>query len=113
MAGEPYVKDGGYAKSKLDGAKEADGDDKNEEKDEDDDDEEPPDMRSVLWFLNQQEWISNLNIGNIMQIQAFSMKDFMNLNRDEGELNRENFLERLSILTVSYFCMSTEMRFLL
>jgi hypothetical protein len=53
MAGEPYVKDGGYAKSKLDGAKEADGDDKNEEKDEDDDDEEPPDMRSVLGFLNQ------------------------------------------------------------
>lgn len=30
--------------------------------------EEKPDMRSVLGFLNQNEWIYNLNIGNIMQI---------------------------------------------
>lgn len=28
--------------------------------------EEKPDMRSVLGFLNQNEWIFNLNIGNIM-----------------------------------------------
>ena len=41
------------------------------------------------------------------------MKDFMNLNRDEAELNRDAFLEKLSVLTVSYFCVSTEMRFLL
>jgi hypothetical protein len=25
-----------------------------------------PDMRSILGFLNQNEWISNINIGNIM-----------------------------------------------
>ena len=25
-----------------------------------------PDMRSVLGYLNQSEWISNINIGNIM-----------------------------------------------
>ena len=37
--------------------------------DEDEDlEEEKPDMRSVLGFLNQNEWIYNLNIGNIMQI---------------------------------------------
>lgn len=29
---------------------------------------EDADMRSVLGFLNQNEWIYNLNIGNIMQI---------------------------------------------
>jgi hypothetical protein len=33
--------------------------------------------------------------------------------RDETELQRYGFLEKLSILIVSYFCMSTEMRFLL
>jgi regulator of replication initiation timing len=27
---------------------------------------EEPDMRSVLGYLNQNEWIYNLNIGNIM-----------------------------------------------
>ena len=79
----------------------------------DTDEEEPADMRSVLGFLNQAEWIGNLNIGNIMQIQAFCMKDFLTVNRDESELARDCFLEKLSILTVSYFCMSTEMRFLL
>jgi hypothetical protein len=37
-----------------------------EDPDEDGDEDEPADMRSVLGFLNQSEWISNLNIGNIM-----------------------------------------------
>jgi hypothetical protein len=42
-----------------------------ESKHEDDDEDledEKPDMRSVLGFLNQNEWVFNLNIGNIMQI---------------------------------------------
>jgi hypothetical protein len=29
---------------------------------------EDADMRSVLGFLNQNEWVYSLNIGNIMQI---------------------------------------------
>ena len=45
--------------------------------DDEDMEEEKPDMRSVLGFLNQNEWIYNLNIGNIMQIQSISMKDFL------------------------------------
>ena len=40
-------------------------------------------------------------------------EDFLSKTRDEAELVREKFLEKLSILTVGYFCMSTEMRFLL
>lgn len=84
-----------------------------QEEDEDDLDDEKPDMRSVLGFLNQNEWIFNLNIGNIMQIQPIPMKDLLSENNDELELSRDVFLENLSILTVSYFCMSTEMRFLL
>ena len=39
--------------------------------------------------------------------------DFLQQPRDESELSRESFLEKLCILAVSYFCMSTEMRFLL
>jgi hypothetical protein len=39
--------------------------------------------------------------------------DFLSQCRDEVELYRDKFLEKLSILTVCYFCMSTEMRFLL
>ena len=81
--------------------------------DEEEMEEEKPDMRSVLGFLNQNEWIYNLNIGNIMQIQPIAMKDFLSEATDENELSRDSFLSKLSILIVSYFCMSTEMRFLL
>jgi hypothetical protein len=31
-------------------------------------DEEGPDMRHILGFLNQSEWVNTLNIGNIMQL---------------------------------------------
>lgn len=125
MAGEPYVKDkvAKILKKDTSDMKITENKGKEESKEAarpgtpptpiDDEDDEPPDMRSVLGFLNQQEWIANLNIGNIMQIQALQMKDFLNWNRDEVELSRDQFLEKLSILTVSYFCMSTEMRFLL
>jgi hypothetical protein len=34
---------------------------------------EEPDMRSILGFLNQTEWIYSLNIGNIMQIAPLSL----------------------------------------
>ena len=39
--------------------------------------------------------------------------EFLQIQRDENELSRDSFLEKLCILTVCYFCMSTEMRFLL
>ncbi len=74
---------------------------------------EDADMRSVLGFLNQNEWIYNLNIGNIMQVQPISMKDLLSSSRNENELCRDGFLEKLSLLSVSYFCVSTEMRFIL
>lgn len=36
-----------------------------------------PDMRTILGFLNQNEWITNINIGNIMQISPYKMKDLL------------------------------------
>jgi hypothetical protein len=69
-------------------------------------------MKSLLGFLNQNEWITNINIGNIMQIKPFKMKDLLMSQRNEQELSRESFLEKLTLLIVSYFCISTEMRFM-
>ena len=40
------------------------------------------------------------------------MKDFMQTYRNEHQLSRESFLEKLQLLIVSYFCVSTEMRFI-
>lgn len=70
-------------------------------------------MKNVLGFLNQNEWIQNLNIGNIMQMTPITIKDLLSSNRNEIELCRDSFLEKISLLGVSYFCVSTEMRFLI
>lgn len=41
------------------------------------------------------------------------MKDLLSSTRNETELSRDSFLEKLSLLSVAYFCVSTEMRFIL
>lgn len=41
------------------------------------------DMRHILGFLNQSEWIQNLNIGNIMQISVIEAEDFLAWHRNE------------------------------
>lgn len=63
--------------------------------------------------MNQNEWVYNLNIGNVMQISSVSHVDLMHAPRTEYELSREAFLEKITILSVAYFCTSTELRFIL
>lgn len=72
-----------------------------------------PDMRNILGFLNQNEWVYNLNIGNIMQISSISNVDLMQVPRTEYELTRESFLRKITILSVAYFWTSTELRFII
>jgi len=75
--------------------------------------ERKADMRHILGFLNQSEWIATLNIGNIMQISQIQLEDLVALRRNEQELDRYAFLETISFLIVGYFCMSTEIRFII
>jgi hypothetical protein len=70
------------------------------------------DMRNVLGFLNQNEWLWALNIGNIMQISPLTIHELHSTSSCETELTRELVLEKVSFLAVSYFCISTELRFL-
>ena len=35
------------------------------------------DMKNILGYLNQSEWMYSLNIGNIMQISPLTLQDFM------------------------------------
>jgi hypothetical protein len=71
------------------------------------------DLRHILGFLNQTEWIQNLNIGNIMQITPIKLEDLNQLYRNEDILTRESFLDVISFLIVGYFCASTEIRFII
>lgn len=57
-----------------------------------------PDMRIVLGYLNQLEMISNLNIGNVMQIQPIKIEEMLSAPRNETEFNRASFIEKISLL---------------
>ena len=56
------------------------------------------DMKNLLGYLNQSEWIYSLNIGNIMQIAPLTMQDFMSVASFELELSREYVLEKVNKL---------------
>lgn len=70
------------------------------------------DMRNLLGYLNQSDWIWSLNIGNIMQISPLTMQDIYTTSSIEYELSRELVLEKICFLAVSYFWVSTELRFI-
>jgi len=69
-------------------------------------------MRVLLGYLNQNEWMYLLNIGNIMQITPLTIHDLHSKSDIEIELARDSIIEKISYLAVSYFCVSTELRFL-
>jgi hypothetical protein len=48
-----------------------------------------------------------------MQLQPFSLKDLLEQGKNELELTRDSFIGKVSFLAVSYFCYSTEIRFIL
>ena len=48
-----------------------------------------------------------------MQLQPVALKDLLEQGRNELELTRDSFIQKVSLLTVSYFCYSTEIRFIL
>jgi len=48
-----------------------------------------------------------------MQLQAFKLKDLVEEGKNELELSRESFIHKVSHMAVSYFCYSTEIRFIL
>ena len=48
-----------------------------------------------------------------MQISVIEAEDFLSWHRNEQEIDRVSFLQTISHLVASYFCMSTELRFLI
>jgi len=53
-----------------------------------------------------------LNIGNVMHLLPMSLEE-LNLHIDNShELSRDAMLEKIILLSVSYFCVGTELRFL-
>ena len=62
--------------------------------------------------IKKEDWIQLLNIGNIMYLSALNYED-LDLDSDpKYELLRDAILEKVVMLTVAYFCIATELRFL-
>jgi hypothetical protein len=70
-------------------------------------------VQTILGVKDQQDdWIFNLNIGNVMHLLPMSLEE-LNLHIDNShELSRDAMLEKIILLSVSYFCVGTELRFL-
>ena len=73
------------------------------------DDDYIPDMRCVLGYLNQCDSVANINIGNVMQITPMSIN--LSIPRNEQQLFKESLAGKISLIVISYFCVSTEIRF--
>lgn len=69
------------------------------------------DMRNLFGFLPCDDSVVSLNIGCIMQLAPLSTLDILSECEIHVELTRESLLERISLLVISYFCISTETRF--
>jgi len=70
------------------------------------------DMRNLFGYCQITEWCANINMSSIMQISPMTFQDFASVNNDELELTREFLLEKISLVIASYFCISTEKRFI-
>lgn len=69
-------------------------------------------VKTILGVKDADDWIFNLNIGNVMHLLPMSLEE-LNLHVDNShELSRDAMLEKIILLSVSYFCVGTELRFL-
>ena len=69
-------------------------------------------VKTILGVKEADDWIFNLNIGNVMHLLPMSLEE-LNLHIDNShELSRDAMLEKIILVSVAYFCIGTELRFL-
>ncbi|KAM3136860.1 hypothetical protein pb186bvf_011119 [Paramecium bursaria] len=69
------------------------------------------DYRSILGVQNVQEWIENFNIGSIMHMQPQTHDEFSQYGEMIYEISKRVLLEKIIYLSISYFTIATELRF--
>ena len=70
-------------------------------------------VRNCLGIKSLQDWIFNLNIGNVMQLNMMSAEEMGAKYDNMHELTKDAMLEKIVLITSGYFCMATEMRYIL
>ncbi len=62
--------------------------------------------------VEKEDWIQMINIGNIMYLSPLNYDELELDSEPKYELLRDAILEKIIMLTVSYFCVANELRFL-
>jgi len=82
-------------------------------------------VRNNLGVKQQDDWIYNLNIGNVMHLSLMGTDELSPINSKPDEKPEENsfetshelckdaMLEKIVLISVGYFCIATEMRFIM
>ena len=70
-------------------------------------------VRNVLGLRHSEDWIFNLNIGNVMHLSLMGSEELNAKLETTHELCKDSMLEKIVLISVSYFCIATEMRFLM
>ena len=69
-------------------------------------------VRNVLGLRHSEDWIFNLNIGNVMHLSLMGVEELNAKLETTHELCKDSMLEKIVLVSASYFCIGTEMRFL-
>ena len=70
-------------------------------------------VRNVLGLRHAEDWIFNLNIGNVMHLSLMGVEELNAKLETTHELCKDSMLEKIVLICTSYFCIGTEMRFLM
>lgn len=68
--------------------------------------------RNILGVKPKVDWVEDTNIGNIMRITPLKAEDFNTLRDNYSEINQDTLIEKVILLGICYFSLSTELRLL-
>jgi len=68
-------------------------------------------VRNALGVKDHNNWIYNLNIGNVMNLTAMNSDELQPSTDVQNEIVKDTMLEKLILFVVSFFCVGTEIRF--
>ena len=68
-------------------------------------------VRNTLGVKDHNNWIYNLNIGNVMNLTPMNSDELNTQSDVYQELSKDTMLEKIILYVVAYFCVGTEIRF--
>lgn len=65
-------------------------------------------VRNLLGVKHLEDWIYNLNIGNVMHLACMALDELTFPEDLAHELNKDAMLEKIILVSTAYFCLGTE-----